>query len=705
MRRLGRSGGQIDLVVCSMVAFFASPTANRLALQRISHGRRGGGGTHSGFNALAGVSPPHSSPAPPASGGANEPPTLQSLLSDSTVEGKRGANGPLILRMLRPGITQEMFYFKDDAKQYCRLCHEEIQSSPKGHIVASSRASHTNHSVRETILEHMALLCSRGYGVEDIMKCWSYVLFDQFQSQRIHGLSNPDWSVEQRAAKVCEMLCILRDMGVIDLSLAVQGAAESCDLVFVQTRRRAAFERLEIIGDNTWGTHMSSRMMVLFSDRQWQYSECAYSFNTMRDALEMNTHLEQMFDLLDIMKVLPEAIRDKVGTGKIKADVLESILGELHISLWGWIPKLYDSEDYVEINGEGQTQLASLVQHVLTETYDTMILALLDEIAKAAMPLAEELAGDHIWKVAAPSVMRSRDRTGHLRRRNISSSGGQTFLLPALARLCPEPTKPPRHAPHPLHNQKSLLQHGSPFICTHTKRDLFARQVHLIDSANLVDDTIPDLRRPKLAPDVASLIHQLSIPFSTSDVPADYVSFDIEPSDLYFRDRALGLKPTRPGDDEELVPAVSLSSPSSAFDQLNVISPPADDFDPLVLCRSTFPPLAKERQVVEAAAAVVEVVTCQFAPSRFVPEGTKPPSAGVITDKNLCFGQYVFPDLATHADIMKALHGKPNPYFILASASAAATPVVAQAATAATLAEEVPVDGERVSAEEKVVGP
>jgi hypothetical protein len=556
--------------------------------------------------------------------------------------------------MLRPGVTQETFYFREEAKTYCRLCQEDIHGfTAKGHIVASSRASHTNHSVRESVLEHLALLCARGYHPEDVVRSWAYILHDHFRHQRIESLSNPEWTVEQRAASVCDLMIVLREMNVIDLSLAVQGSSESNEQVYVQSRRRAAFERLECIGDNTWGANMSSRMMVVLSDRQWQYSEGAYSFNTMRDALEMNTQLEQMFDLLDIMRVLPSDIRDKIGSGKIKADVLESILGELHVTLWGFIPKLSDSEEFVEVNGVGQAGIAALVQHVLTETYDTMILALLGELAKSAIPLAEEMAVNSLWHVAYPTVMRSRDRNAT--RRKMTPLAG-AFTLPAVPRLFERPTPAPRSAPHPLHLQ--TLRPDGPFISSHTKRDVFENHIRHIEQAFLVDDSLPALRCERHVPDVASLVRSLSIPFMAAEVQGDYTSLDVDPSDLYFRDKALSLKPTRPGDDEEF-PNIAASS-----DAVTIV-PAAADFSPAELYRAIFPYLATERQVLAVAVEETsEALRCPFAPSAFLPPGTKPPSAGVITDKNLCYGQYLFPELASQLDLMNSLRGKSNAYFV-----------------------------------------
>lgn len=311
---------------------------------------------------------------------------------------------------------------------FCALCREEIdpaEMSPRVHVVADSRASHTNHNCREVVLDSMALLGMRGYPVDSMYEVWSALLFYNDAFPRVRAWLDPRWSIEERAERLFLLLNGLKGAGLIDLTLAVvapdtnsnNGNANSA----YHHRRRVAFERLEYIGDNAWGTHVSGRIMTLFPDQQWQYSERCYGFNCFRDAVEMNVTNEIIFDAVRLDRLFPEDLRGRVGGGKIKADVVEALMGELHWALWSFEPKIRDDVAFVEVNGLGEDRVVAVLEHCLTELYDLIVLNYCRELSWNAVPLAKELAARFVWQGAVPRVRPQKSGRGG-GRRNITTT-------------------------------------------------------------------------------------------------------------------------------------------------------------------------------------------------------------------------------------------------------------------------------------------
>ncbi|CUG90070.1 RNA-editing complex protein nuclease krepb1, putative [Bodo saltans] len=179
-----------------------------------------------------------------------------------------------------PPSGQQQTYF-------CRLCQEDVVPpfTPRAHILASSRTTHTNHSCRETVLDTLAVVLARGYSIDKMALTWARLLFhhprDAFP--RIGALSDPTWSLAKRGEKLLELLKLLTDVGVIDIAYAAI-APEDPAQQSAAHRRRIAMERTECIGDNSWGHHMSHRMITLFPDRQFLFSQFASRF---REALQL----------------------------------------------------------------------------------------------------------------------------------------------------------------------------------------------------------------------------------------------------------------------------------------------------------------------------------------------------------------------------------------------------------------------------------
>lgn len=321
--------------------------------------------------------------------------------------------------------SSEVFFFgpKEDST-FCCLCAEDIEPpfTQRMHVAASSRASHTNHTCREVALDHLALLGIRGYPLDHMYAVWSDVLYQNPIFPRIPELTSPLWSWEERAAALLPHLKLLREMKVLDICLA--GVAQQNDTVdIVHSRRRVAFERVEYIGDCAWGNHVANRLMILYPNEQWLYSERVYNFNCMRDAVEMNITLELLFDSLHLTDLLPSRCVEHVGSGKIKADVVEAVLGELHCNVWGLQPEIVDDAPFVEVNGEREDSLLALVQHCLTEMYDLLVLGYARELSWNAIPIAKSLAARNLWMETQPQLRLHKSGRRHWNRPRAGAIG------------------------------------------------------------------------------------------------------------------------------------------------------------------------------------------------------------------------------------------------------------------------------------------
>ena len=178
---------------------------------------------------------------------------------------------------------------------------------------------------------------------------------------------------------------------------------------------------------------MSTRIILLFPERQWLQSQCSTSFNALRDVMEMNTHLEEVYDLLHLTELFPASVRDKIGTGKVKADVLEAIMGELHTHLWSYEPELYTKVPFVELHCCA-VPLATLIEHVMTEVFDIIVLSLLEGFLPEIIPLAAQLVAQYRWMINEPHVSARKEHSNSILRHK------KSWSLPAKCILHPKRT-------------------------------------------------------------------------------------------------------------------------------------------------------------------------------------------------------------------------------------------------------------------------
>ncbi|CCW60779.1 unnamed protein product [Phytomonas sp. EM1] len=624
---------------------------------------------------------------------------------------------------------------------FCLLCREYIE--PTGgkrlHIFSSSRASHTNHTCREVTLDSLALLAIRGYPLDHIYEVWSDALYRHEAFFRVHSLVSPVWSIERRADELLRLLLFLKQVKVLDICLAgvAPDLAGSSEALY-HNRRRIAFERLEYIGDNAWSTQISSRMMVLYPDQQWQYSDHSTTFNCFRDSCEMNIMLELMFDVLHLGQLHPSYAGAKIGSGKVKADILEALIGELHVNVWGLEPQIHDDAPFVEINDLEGARLLALIKHCLTEIYDLLILYHSRNLSVNALPLAKELAVRQIWKRTMPAVQRHKmaprraiarasfQRVELSSQEGLSTSSAQptpwmnlrqlpNLHLPALPRLSDSPTRYPRVVEHPL-RAMPLNELPASTIVEHTRQDAFAYLHQSFERLGLLsNDTFqvfnrvgggvksvggseghegggrregPQWRKyiqqlvPQISPAVGlaspSWKHEETLPRTSPEgspaMPASGAidaAFFAPPlpaegfSAVYFRDPYFNLFPTPCG-----VAEAHASHARRRFRQLGSLQLPLvvlhgrprgkdeteperendqnedEEGGPLQLALRHAHPALRVGVPAGAASSIPARASgeraCLFRPSRFVPAGVKPPTAGVVTDRNLHFGRYAF---------------------------------------------------------------
>ena len=293
---------------------------------------------------------------------------------------------------------------------FCRLCREELQptTTPRVHLTTASTGSHVSHPVREVALDTLTLLAIRGYPIDDMLTVWAETLYHNPDLPRIVNLSNPRWSIEKRANRIGDLLHAFKRAGVIDVSLARRSAEDAASMsaaAELQRRRRVGYERLEYLGDSFWSLNVAKRLVHLFPDQQWIYGERSFAFNAIRDACEMNTNLDFAFDTLQIESLLVGYRNEGLGVGKMKADFVEAILGELHTYAIAFEPKLDDDVAFVEVNGAREAQLCALVQHCLTELYDLVVLQHARQLLPTAVPLAKELASKSLWRQTSPALL------------------------------------------------------------------------------------------------------------------------------------------------------------------------------------------------------------------------------------------------------------------------------------------------------------
>ncbi|CAD2215220.1 Ribonuclease III domain containing protein, putative [Angomonas deanei] len=334
-------------------------------------------------------------------------------------------------------------------------------------------------------------------------------------------------------------------------------------------RRRLSFERVEYLGDCSWGHFLTDRMLLLFPQQQWGESKNAIGFNAVKTCVEMNLSLEFFFDFLDLQKLVQsfysgtwwagetayfnnhhngsagpsvqylgsgsgklaarlsnknknnnnnnnnnensgeKQVED--GARKIKADVVEAILGELHLTLYHLEQSLDDvpndfndysnflnfcagppsSERLVEATVEDYRALflqdkrlaTTVIRHCLNEFYDLVMLFYIRGMIHSVLPIANEMAAYSVWgnKEIVPLPLRHQKQFRSVKQQRLTqrirytNNNNDNYKeesvlgiarppvgLPPLPRLFPSPVGKTK-----LKEEETPLHYLNPFLDDH----------------------------------------------------------------------------------------------------------------------------------------------------------------------------------------------------------------------------------------------
>lgn len=291
----------------------------------------------------------------------------------------------------------------------CRLCAEFV---PEGrvnfHIGGAGTRGPGTHMGREIVLDTLLHYAKAGFDPALVVRSWPHTLLTCAHFPRMQSMVREPENLHARAEQVVRLLRGLQAMGVLDVAVSPHSeVARSLHATRTAFKRRGAFERFETIGDNSWGSNLSGRLLLLFPDKRWSMCGMHHSFNAARDLAETNSNLERMFDVLQLQSLLPAASRAVVIEGKIKADIVEAVIGELNAVVYAHESTLRGSEEYTEPNGEYLGRLCTLIRHVQSEIFDLTILFMLRALSDNSVPLARELAQQYIFFPAPASSLLS----------------------------------------------------------------------------------------------------------------------------------------------------------------------------------------------------------------------------------------------------------------------------------------------------------
>ncbi|RNE99403.1 RNA editing complex protein [Trypanosoma rangeli] len=142
--------------------------------------------------------------------------------------------------------------------------------------------------------------------------------------------------VERKASQLRDKLQVLMQLGVLSVVTPRGGKTDTGTF-----QRDAGFQRMECIGDHNWGHSVCHRLIVLYPEVKWRTLSNVFVVDALRTVLESNQHLDYVFTALQLDDMLGSCESQRKST-KFKADVVEAIAGELHVSLWSLEP--YDMD-------------------------------------------------------------------------------------------------------------------------------------------------------------------------------------------------------------------------------------------------------------------------------------------------------------------------------------------------------------------------
>lgn len=215
----------------------------------------------------------------------------------------------------------------------------------------------------------------------------------------------------RQCAQIRRQLITLRDAGVLTVSMNVRA------------RRGIPFERLECIGDHTFGSCNTGRLRAVFypeidltttSSSQAPVGSAAASvaylptldnssFELLRTMVESAVNMSEVAaDLSLLLLLYPSANDSSPVNGKYLADLFECVLGELRVALWTAAPAAHsvftDADETLQFCGSSSSGLGAsiilLMQETLDGLLDLLVLNLLTRRFSATLHCAAAIIGE-----------------------------------------------------------------------------------------------------------------------------------------------------------------------------------------------------------------------------------------------------------------------------------------------------------------------
>ena len=269
--------------------------------------------------------------------------------------------------------------FYDEEKKYCKLCRENVPDYRQHSMF------HVYHTACVQLVQSVMNMHHQipSMSLRDIVNSWWPKLRDHRAFFRITKLSAE--SQAQRKKKLKDLLLFLKRNGVIKhtFSCLVQQGGTS-----YVPHRTMEFDRLEWIGDNIIKTLFFDRCEVICSNTKT-------SFHWFLSFVMGNEPLHDAYDAFSfdqiIMDGLNSTARVILPVSKMKADIVEALLGELQVIIWNTQSDV--SNDYMIYSQHDISNypIHHLVFHALHETVTVIIMEILLKLVRRSWPFIEKL--------------------------------------------------------------------------------------------------------------------------------------------------------------------------------------------------------------------------------------------------------------------------------------------------------------------------
>jgi hypothetical protein len=241
-------------------------------------------------------------------------------------------------------------YFSDPETKKCRLCNES-------YMHYNTHANFIPHAGREALaLELLRPYCGTP---DEIAQMWWHRLHHSTAFRRIQALSHNN--SHRRKRRLQYLLQFLKDLRVIRETFSLHKGDGP-----PSAGRSWSFERLEWVGDNVVKYLFNDRINVLFPyDEGGIRGRLSYT----QFVVDGNESLARAYDYLELQQLTQS---DRV-VSKFKADVVETLFGELQVYLWS-IEEDVGTEYFPLPFTPDMLPLRAVVEHVMEELGHVMMM-------------------------------------------------------------------------------------------------------------------------------------------------------------------------------------------------------------------------------------------------------------------------------------------------------------------------------------------